>query len=178
LGCGGVGAGAIAAASAIGARVIGLDLDAQKLEQARRLGAAAAVDAKADVAGKVHALTGGDGPSVVIEAVGSPATYRLALELVAPCGRIGCVGWLKGDVPLEARLIVLKEVAILGSRNATDELAAVVALFESGKVDPLALVTHRITLDDAPAMLGQWAAEPQAVGKILVGLSGKNTLAG
>jgi threonine dehydrogenase-like Zn-dependent dehydrogenase len=45
---------------------------------------------------------GGDGPSVVIEAVGSPATYRLALELVAPCGRIGCVGWLKGDVPLEA----------------------------------------------------------------------------
>jgi len=171
LGCGGVGAGAIAAASALGARVIGLDLDAQKLEQARRLGAADVVDGRGDVAGQVHALTGGDGPSVVIEAVGSPATYRLALELVAPCGRIGCVGWLKGDVPLEARLIVLKEVAILGSRNATDELAAVVALFESGKVDPLALVTHRVTLDDAPAMLGQWAAAPQAVGKILVSVS-------
>ena len=171
LGCGGVGAGAIAAASAVGARVIGMDLDAQKLEQARRLGAADVVDGGGDVAGQVHALTGGDGPSVVIEAVGSPATYRLALELVAPCGRIGCVGWLKGDVPLEARLIVLKEVTILGSRNATDELAAVVALFESGKVDPLALVTHRVTLDDAPAMLGQWAATPQAVGKILVAVS-------
>jgi len=174
LGCGGVGAGAIAAASAIGARVVGLDVDAQKLEQARRLGAADVVDGRGDVAGQVHALTGGDGPSVVIEAVGSPATYRLALELVAPCGRIGCVGWLKGDVPLEARLIVLKEVAILGSRNATDELAAVVALFESGKVDPLALVTHRVALDDAPGMLGQWAAAPQAVGKILVSVSDGN----
>ncbi len=168
LGCGGVGAGAIAAAAARGARVIGLDLDAQKLEQARRLGAAEVVDGRGDVTGQVHALTGGDGPSVVIEAVGSPATYRLALELVAPCGRIGCVGWLKGEVPLEARLIVLKEVAILGSRNATDELTAVVALFESGTVDPRALVTHRVALEAAPAMLGQWAAAPQTVGKILV----------
>ncbi len=173
LGCGGVGAGAIAAASAQGARVIGLDLDAQKLDQARRLGAAEVVDGRGDVAGQVHALTNGDGPSVVIEAVGSPATYRLALELVAPCGRIGCVGWLKGDVPLEARLIVLKEVAILGSRNATDELTAVVALFESGIVDPCTLVTHRVTLDAAPAMLAQWAAAPQAVGKILVSVSGQ-----
>ncbi len=173
LGCGGVGAGAIAAAAARGARVIGLDLEDHKLEQARRLGAADVVDGRGDVAPQVYALTGGDGPSVVIEAVGSPATYRMALELVAPCGRIGCVGWLKGEVPLEARLIVLKEVAILGSRNATDELAAVVALFESGTVDPRPLITHRVPLDAAPAMLEQWAAAPQAVGKILVSVHGE-----
>ena len=173
LGCGGVGAGAIAAASALGARVIGMDLDEEKLEQARRLGAAGTVDGRRGVAEQVRALTGGDGPSVVIEAVGSPATYRLALELVAPCGRIGCVGWLKGDVPLEARLIVLKEVAILGSRNATDELTAVVALFESGTVDPRPLVTHRVEFEAAPAMLGQWAEAPAAVGKILVSVGGQ-----
>ena len=173
LGCGGVGAGAIAAASARGAHVIGLDLDDEKLDQARRLGAAATVDGRRDVAEQVRALTGGDGPSVVIEAVGSPSTYRLALELVAPCGRIGCVGWLKGDVPLEARQIVLKEVSILGSRNATDELAAVVALFESGSVDPLPLVTHRVELEAAPTMLQQWAEAPAAVGKILVSVGGQ-----
>lgn len=173
LGCGGVGAGAIAGAAALGAHVIGLDLDADKLEQARRLGAWATVDGRSDVARQVHALTGGDGPSVVIEAVGSPATYRLALELVAPCGRIGCVGWLKGYVPLEARLIVLKEVTILGSRNATDELAAVVTLFESGTVDPRALVTHQVDLEAAPAMLAQWADAPAKVGKILVSVGGQ-----
>jgi threonine dehydrogenase-like Zn-dependent dehydrogenase len=48
----------------------------------------------------------------------------------------------------------------------------VVALFESGAVDPRALVTHRVTLDAAPAMLAQWAAAPQAVGKILVSVGG------
>lgn len=171
IGCGGVGAGAIAAAASLGARVIGLDLDEAKLGQARRLGASDVVDGRGDAASQVHALTGGDGPSVVIEAVGTTATYRLALDVVAPCGRIGCVGWLKGDVPLEARLIVLKEVAILGSRNATDELTAVVAMFESGTVDPRELVTHRVVFDDAPAMLEQWAAAPQTVGKILVDVS-------
>lgn len=169
MGCGGVGAGAVAAAAAAGARVIGLDLDPHKLALARALGAAATVDGGTDdVERQVRDLTGGDGPSVVIEAVGTPATYRQALELVAPCGRIGCVGWVKGDVPLEARLIVLKEVTILGSRNATDELAAVVAMFESGRVDPRALVTHRVSLDEAPGMLARWADSPRDVGKVLV----------
>lgn len=171
IGCGGVGSGAIAAAAARGAHVIGLDVEPHKLALARTLGARDVVDGSAaGAADAVRGMTDGDGPSVVIEAVGSPATYRLALELIAPCGRIGCLGWVKGDVPLEARLIVLKEVAILGSRNATDELAAVVDLFESGAVDPLALVTHRVTLDEAPAMLARWAEAPREVGKILVGL--------
>jgi len=169
LGCGGVGAGAIAAAADRGARVIGLDLDERKLAQATALGAADVVDSAApDVSDRVRSMTGGEGPSVVIEAVGNAATYRLALDLVAPCGRIGCIGWLKGDVPLDARLIVLKEVDIRGSRNATDELAAVVAMFESGRVDPRPLITHRVAIDEVPAMFEQWAARPATVGKILV----------
>jgi threonine dehydrogenase-like Zn-dependent dehydrogenase len=49
---------------------------------------------------------------VVIEAVGKPATYRLALDLVAACGRIVYIGWVKGDIALEARQIVAKEVDI------------------------------------------------------------------
>ena len=172
LGCGGVGAGAIAAAAERGARVIGLDLDERKLAQATALGATDVIDGAApDVAGRVRSMTGGEGPSVVIEAVGNAATYRLALDVVAPCGRIGCIGWLKGDVPLEARLIVLKEVDIRGSRNATDELSAVVAMFESGRIDPRPLVTHRVSLDEVPAMFERWAAAPAAVGKILVAVS-------
>jgi threonine dehydrogenase-like Zn-dependent dehydrogenase len=170
IGCGGVGAGAVAAAVSAGARVIGLDLEPRKLEEARRLGASDVVKSDETAAAEVRALTGGEGPSVVIEAVGSTATYRLALEVVAPCGRISCVGWLKGDVPLEARLIVLKEVTILGSRNAIDELQAVVEMFESGRVDPRSLVTHRVAFEEAPGMLQRWADAPGEVGKILVEL--------
>jgi L-gulonate 5-dehydrogenase len=75
---------------------------------------------------------------------------------------------VKGDIALEARQIVAKEVDILGSRNATDEFAEVIALFESGRIDPLALVTNRVALDDVPAMFTRWAERPESVGKILV----------
>lgn len=169
IGCGGVGAGAVAGAAGRGARVIALDLSEAKRAQARTLGATAAVDGGApDVAEQIAALTSGDGPTVVIEAVGSPDTYRLALEVVASCGRIACLGWVKGDVALEARHIVAKEVDLLGSRNALDEFAEVIALFESGRIDPRLTVTHRVSIDEVPATLARWAAQPADVGKVLV----------
>ena len=169
IGCGGVGTGAVAAASARGARVIGLDVDAGKRALAHQFGASDTVDATSpDAADEIRALTGGEGPSVAIEAAGLPATYQFALEIVASAGRIGCLGWLKGEVPLEARLIVFKEVTLLGSRNATGELAAVVQMFEAGRIDPMRVVTDRVRLDEAPATMARWARAPGGVGKILV----------
>ena len=169
MGCGGVGAGAVAAAAGRGARVVAMDVDTGKLAQAVALGAdATVISTQADAKDRIAALTDGEGPDVVIEAVGKPATYRLALDLVAACGRVVYIGWVKGDIALEARQIVAKEVDLLGSRNAIDEFAEVITLFESGRVDPLALVTDRVTLDDVPGMFSRWADRPETVGKILV----------
>jgi threonine dehydrogenase-like Zn-dependent dehydrogenase len=169
MGCGGVGAGAVAAAAGRGARVLAMDVDPQKLAQAVALGAQTALmSTQDDTPARIRALTDGEGPDVVIEAVGKPSTYRLALDLVAACGRVVYIGWVKGDIALEARQIVAKEVDLLGSRNAIDEFAEVIALFESGRVDPLALVTDRVALDEVPAMFGRWADRPDSVGKILV----------
>lgn len=170
IGCGGVGIGAVSAAASRGGRVIAMDVDPAKLQLAAWFGAADAVDARdpAAAADHVRSLTGGDGPAVVIEAAGQADAYRTALDLVAPCGRIVCIGWVKGDAAFEARHLVAKEVEMLGSRNATDELAEVIRIFESGRVNPLAAVTHRVSLDEAPRILAEWAERPSAVGKILV----------
>lgn len=169
IGCGGVGIGAVAAAASRGARVIALDVDAGKRALAGEFGADAAVDATADDASdRIRALTSGEGPSVAIEAAGLPATYRFALDVVASGGRVGCLGWVKGDVPIEARQIVFKELTIFGSRNATGELGEVVQLFEAGRVDPLRVVTDRVSLDAAPAAMTRWASAPGGIGKILV----------
>jgi threonine dehydrogenase-like Zn-dependent dehydrogenase len=169
IGCGGVGVGAVAGAAGRGARVIAFDVSEAKRTQALRLGAADAVDALAtDAADQIAALTGGDGPSVVIEAVGSPTTYRLALDVVASCGRIACLGWVKGDVALEARHLVAKEVDLVGSRNALHEFGEVISLFESGRVDPLQVVTDRVPIEEVPGVLERWAADPAGIGKVLV----------
>lgn len=172
IGCGGVGAGAVAAAASRGARVLAVDLDQSKLQLAKAFGAVDSCEsASPRVAEWLADLTKGEGPDVVIEAVGTAATYRFAIEVVASCGRVVCLGWVKGDIAIEARHIVAKEMEILGARNATDEFREVIALFESRAIDPLRVVTHRVALGDAPAMLAEWARQPAAVGKVLVSVT-------
>jgi threonine dehydrogenase-like Zn-dependent dehydrogenase len=169
VGCGGVGAGAVAAAASRHARVLAIDLDDAKLQLAKAFGALDACNsASPGVAQWIADYTKGEGPDVVIEAVGNASTYRFALEVVASCGRVVCVGWVKGEIAIEPRDIVAKEMEILGSRNATDEFADVIRLFESKVIDPLRLVTHRVALGDAAAMLTEWARCPDNVGKVLV----------
>jgi threonine dehydrogenase-like Zn-dependent dehydrogenase len=175
IGCGAVGLGVVAMAATRGARILAVDLDAGKLALARRMGARETLDGRSpQIAEDIRALTAGDGPDVVVEAVGSPVTYRQAVDWVAACGRVVYLGWTKEAVTFEAHQIVLKELDVLGARNATDELEEVVALFEQGRIDPLLLVTHRVPLDEAPAAFEVWAESPATVGKVLVELEEMN----
>ena len=66
-------------------------------------------------------LTGGNGPDVVIEAVGAAATYRQAVDWVAFCGRVVYIGYGKEPVSYETRMFVMKELDILGARNCLTE---------------------------------------------------------
>lgn len=82
IGCGMIGLGAVVRASMRGATVIAVDLDDEKLDLAKRLGAAHALNSKsANFHEELMALTGGCGPDVVVEAVGSPVTYVLAVDV-------------------------------------------------------------------------------------------------
>jgi threonine dehydrogenase-like Zn-dependent dehydrogenase len=86
LGCGMIGAGAIAGAARLGARVIAVDIDDPKLDLAEKLGAKHCINSKVkDLHTELEALTGGDGPDVVIEAAGNPLTYRGLLCHQALC---------------------------------------------------------------------------------------------
>ena len=115
------------------------------------------------------ALTDGDGPDVVIEAVGTPDTYRLAIDAVAYTGRVVFVGYAAEDVPFTTKLFILKELDILGSRNATPpELQAVAAMLAEGAFPKEALVSHVVPLEEAGRALERWNADPAQVTKIQV----------
>ena len=161
IGCGMVGLGAVVRSVRRGATVIAADLDPDKLALARELGAAHVYDTS----------TGWDGlpaPSVVIEAVGAPATYRLAVERVDFCGRVVCIGYAKGDVPLPTGLIVKKELAVLGSRNATpSDFDAVIVRIREGGLPLDRFVSGVIRPEDAQAALERWDAAPGQVFRIL-----------
>ena len=172
LGCGTVGLGAIAAAEHRGARVIAVDVDDKKLALASRAGAHETIHVKAqDVPSRVADLTNG-GPDVVIEAIGTPDTFRSAVDLVAFTGRVVYIGYAKEAVAYDTRLFVQKELDILGSRNATEaDFAGVIEVLGKHTFPLEETVSRVVALADAPAALRDWESNPAAISKILVEVS-------
>jgi len=172
LRCGGVGLGAIAAASSCGACTIAVDLDDEKLEIARKSGAVHTVNsAQSSLHHHLLELTDGRGPDVVIEAVGNPQTFQAAVEEVAFTGRVVYIGYAKEPVPYETKLFVQKELDILGSRNALpDDFRRVIRMLKSGKFPVSDVVGAIVSLHEVPRMLTAWSKSPAKFTKIMVSL--------
>jgi threonine dehydrogenase-like Zn-dependent dehydrogenase len=170
FGCGGIGLGAIAGSAFRGARTIAIDMDDTKLEVARKAGAKHLINtAHTDLHEQLSSLTNGDGPDVVIEAIGLPLTFRAAVEEVAFTGRVVYIGYAKEPVSYETRLFVQKELDILGSRNALPEdFREVIRLLESGGFPVEDAVSAIIPPEQAAAMLADWSAHPGRFTKIMV----------
>jgi 2-desacetyl-2-hydroxyethyl bacteriochlorophyllide A dehydrogenase len=172
FGCGGVGLGAVAAASARGARTICVDVEDEKLELARHAGGTHKINSlREPLHGRLLEFTEGRGPDVVIEAIGSPATFRAAVEEVAFTGRVVYIGYAKEPVSYETRLFVQKELDILGSRNALPEdFRAVISLLEAGKFPVDRAVSRIVPLEESADALRSWSENPSRFKKIMVRL--------
>ncbi|WP_330281180.1 S-(hydroxymethyl)mycothiol dehydrogenase [Streptomyces sp. NBC_00588] len=107
IGCGGVGAAAIAGANLAGAaKVIAVDIDDPKLAKAREMGATHTVNSReADPVEAIRELTGGFGADVVIEAVGRPETYQQAFYARDLAGTVVLVGVPTPEMKLELPLL-------------------------------------------------------------------------
>ena len=172
FGCGGVGLGAIAASGSRGARTICVDIDDDKLELAKRAGAAHIVNSQREpMHDRLLEFTGGRGPDVVIEAVGTRATFRAAVEEVAFTGRVVYIGYAKEPVSYETRLFVQKELDIMGSRNAQPEdFRTVIKLLEARKFPVDDIVSLIVPLAEGPNALRSWSENPSRFTKIMVAL--------
>ncbi|MFZ0274307.1 MAG: zinc-binding alcohol dehydrogenase family protein [Acidobacteriaceae bacterium] len=172
FGCGGVGLGAVAASAFRGATTVAIDLDDAKLEIARKAGAAHVIHTRRQDAKEALAeQTGGDGPDVVIEAVGSAETFRAAVELVAFTGRVVYIGYAKEPVSYETRLFVQKELNILGARNALPEdFRQVIEMLEQHRFPVEAAISTIAPLDRAPELLRAWSEDPARFTKIMITL--------
>jgi threonine dehydrogenase-like Zn-dependent dehydrogenase len=172
FGCGGVGLGAIAAAAFRGATVIGVDMDDRKLQIARNAGAQHTINASRESLHEgLQAITAGSGPDVIVEAIGSPDTFRSAVEEVAFTGRVVYIGYAKEPVAYETKLFVQKELDILGSRNAQPhDFIDVIRMLEEHRFPVDEAVSSIVSLDQAPGILDAWSANPAGFTKIMVRL--------
>ena len=170
IGCGMVGMGAIVRAVQRGATVIAADIDDEKLQLAQQMGAAYAVNTlTANVHEQLQKLTGGFGPDVVIEAVGSPVTYQMAVNEVAFTGRVVCIGYAKSEVSFQTKYFVQKELDIRGSRNAEPaDFRGVIRYLKRGTCPVDQLISRVVAPEQAAEAMQQWSEQPGKVFRILV----------
>ncbi len=157
IGCGGVGAAAVAGSVLAGAStVIAVDLDERKLEWARGLGATHTVNAgEGDVVEAIQSLTDGFGADVVIEAVGRPETWKQAFYARDLAGTVVLVGVPTPDmrIPDIPLIDVFGRGGSLKSSWYGDclpdrDFPMLVDLYQQGRLDLDAFVSERIGLDD------------------------------
>jgi threonine dehydrogenase-like Zn-dependent dehydrogenase len=111
------------------------------------------------------------GPNVAIEAVGTPDTFRAAVDEVAFTGRVVYIGYAKEPVAYETRLFVQKELDILGARNALPEdFQNVIQMLEQHRFPVESAVSTVASLSDAPEILSAWSANPSLFTKIMITL--------
>lgn len=169
IGCGIVGMGAIAGAVNLGAEVIAIDIDEAKMKTAALAGAAHTINtAKVDLHEMLMEITNGDGPDVIIEAAGQPATFRAAVDEVAYTGRVVYIGYAKAPVSYATGTFVRKEIEILGSRNCLGEFPTVIDYLEKGKFPVEAVISKVVTLESAGEALAAWSADTTSITKIMV----------
>ncbi|MFC4456194.1 zinc-dependent alcohol dehydrogenase family protein [Deinococcus sonorensis] len=156
-GCGGVGLSAIMIARALGAGVIGVDIDDDKLGLARDLGADLTVNSRttADVAEAIRDLTSG-GVHVSLDALGHPETCFNSVQSLRTRGRHVQVGLLAGQrhpaIPMDR--VIARELELYGSYGmAAHAYPEMLGMIERGALQPQRLIGRRIRLEDAPDAL-------------------------
>jgi S-(hydroxymethyl)mycothiol dehydrogenase len=160
IGCGGVGAAAVAGSALAGAgTIIAVDLDDRKLEWARGLGATHTVNSsEQDPVAAIQELTGGFGADVVIDAVGRPETWQQAFYARDLAGTVVLVGVPTPDmrIPDIPLLDVFGRGGALKSSWYGDCLPSrdfpmLVDLYQQGRLDLDAFVSEEIGIEDVEA---------------------------
>jgi alcohol dehydrogenase len=158
FGCGGVGLSAVMIATALGARVVAVDVAPAALSRAAQLGAVEVIDAgsQADAAAAVVDVTGG-GAHVSMDAIGSAATALASVGSLRRRGRHLQVGLLHGAaarLALPMDRAIAEELVIHGSHGmAAHDYPAMLDLVLSGALRPALLIGSVIGLDEAPTAL-------------------------
>ena len=170
IGCGMVGMGAIVRSALRGATVVAADIDDEKLALAKQMGASYTINTKTeDVHQRLLEMTSGFGPDVVIEAVGSPATYQMAVNEVSFTGRVVCIGYAKSEVSFQTKYFVQKELDIRGSRNAMpQDFRAVIHYLERHTCPVDRLITKVIKPEEGLPTMQWWSQNPGKVFRILM----------
>src|SRR5947209_6918653 len=152
LGLGPVGLCAVQAARAVGAaRVLAVDSVPARLAMAESFGAEPVHLREDDVRDRARSAGEGRGVDVCIDAVGDPSALELALRLTRKCGTVQAIGVYAERCEVHMGLLWIKALNLRsGHANVLGHLDGALAMMSAGVLDPRPLVTHHMSLEQAP----------------------------
>jgi len=134
-------------------RIYVADIDDTRLDLARNLGATAVINVKtADASAEVRRVTGDAGVDIALEAVGSSATIKTAVESVRKGGTVILIGNIAptAEIPLQA--VVSRQIRLQGSAGSSGEYPQCIEMLSRGAVDVKPLISMVAPLEEGP----QW----------------------
>jgi alcohol dehydrogenase len=150
-----VGAGPIGLSAITGAllfspsHIIAIDLADSRLEAAKQFGADITVNnSREDPGAIITELTGGLGADVAIEAVGTPATFELAAELIRPGGHVANIGVHGKAATLHLETLWTRDVTITTGLVDTYSTPTLSRLMETRQLNAARFVTHHFGFDE------------------------------
>jgi len=171
IGAGPVGLAAITTAGLHGAgAIVAIDVDRNRLDQARSFGATQTVlSGRPEWRDEVLAVTDGAGVDVAIEAVGLPETFTMATEIVRPGGHLANVGVHGKPVPLHVENLWIQNISISMGLVNTNTTPMLLKLVAQHKIPAERLATHRFDFDHVEDAYDTFAraAETRAL-KVLI----------
>ena len=147
VGAGMIGSFIVQALRAAGCgRIIVVDLELERLELARKLGADLGVRADEDVLEKIKELTHGRGADIAFEAVGIDSTVQIAIDSVRRGGTVTLVGNLAPNVNLPLQKVVTQQLRLQGSCAICGEYPAALEMIERGEIDVDTILSAEVPL--------------------------------
>ena len=154
IGAGGLGLMGVQIAKAItDAKIICVDLDDQKLETAKSMGADYTINSKdPETAQKIMSICNDKGADSIVDFVNAPPTAKLAFSILRKRGNLVLVGLFGGSIELSLVTIPLKSILIQGAYTGNyDDMVELLDLARQGTINPV--ISKRYTLDDANTAL-------------------------
>jgi propanol-preferring alcohol dehydrogenase len=159
VGAGGLGLMGVQIANAItDAKIICVDIDDQKLNTAKEMGADFVINSKeSDASEKIMSICNGKGADSVVDFVNAPPTAKLDFTILRKRGNLVLVGLFGGSFELSLVTIPLKSITIQGAYtgNYTD-MIELLALARKGILNPI--ISKRYALTDANTALNDLKA--------------------
>lgn len=173
VGAGPIGLGTMEFAKMAGGKVIALDVNEERLSFCQeKLEVHHAVNPlKSNPYDLLVEITGGDMPTVVIDATGNVNAINQSFRYMAHGGRYVLVGLQKESVSFSHPEFHKREGTLMSSRNATRlDFENVIVAIKSGLVDPTTYITHRLPFDQVGEEFHHWLKPSSGVIKAMVAM--------